>query len=189
MLFRSAADETAASSACFGVPVLRPCPRRGVVPSGGVAGLVRYCCVGGSVLRAALVGVPSVRLCWPGLLFSGVDGLLDGAKKEEDDGPGGWRWCVGWGSGGFLRRRPGPEQSVLGARRRPMRHHWLHPSRWRWCHLRLITLSGKGLGLLHGSAMALLLRHLHLGWKRKISWSSVFFLYLLLYWLCTLCLL
>ena len=88
---------------------------------------------------------------------SGVDveprSLFDGAKMEGDGGPGGCRWLVGVGSAGFLRGRPDPEQVELGARRRPMRLHWLHPSRWRWCFLRLTTLSSKEFFLLQVAAV------------------------------------
>ena len=145
----------------------------------------------GDLVRAALVGCSLVGICWwPGLFFSGVVGLLDGAIKEDGGGPGGFDWRVRWGSAGFLRGRPDPEQTELGARRRPIRLHWHHPSRRRWCFLRLITLYGKGFGLLQVAATSMfLLRHLRLGWKRMDSWSSVFFVYLLLYWLCILCLL
>ena len=115
---------------------------------------------------------------------SGVDGLFDGARNEDGGGPGGCRWRVGKGSVGLLRGRLDPVQAELGARRRPIWLHRLHPSRWRWCFLRLSTLSSKGLCLLHGSAMEMILRFLHLEWLWEDSWSSVFFVVLLLYLLC-----
>ena len=128
------------------------------------------------VVRAALVGSSPVRFGWrPGLLFSGVDGLLDGAMSEDGGGPGGCRWRVGEGSVGLLRGWPDMEQTELGARRRPIWLHRLHPSRWRWCFLRLSKLSGKGLCLIQGSAMVVFLRHLHLEWKWEDSWLGLEF--------------
>ena len=123
--------------------------------------------------------------------------LFEGAKMEGDGRPGWCSWLDGVGSAGFLRGRPDPELVELGARRRPMWLNWLHPSRWRWCFLRLTKLSGKGLCLLHVDAVMMmllsaaascgvLLGHLHLGWKKEVSWSSVLLMYLLLYLLCIL---
>ena len=60
---------------------------------------------------------------------SSVDGLLDGVRSEDGGGPGGCIWRVGEGSVGLLRGWLDPEQTELGARRRPIWLHRLLPSR------------------------------------------------------------
>ena len=95
------------------------------------------------------------------------------AKTEGDGGPGRRGRLVGVGSDGFPCGKPDPEQVELGAWRRPMRLHWLHPSRRRWCFLRLTKLSGKGLCLLQVDAAKTMvlsfdLRRLHVGWKKEV---------------------
>ena len=155
-------------------------------------------------------GAPAVRVggfrclyrSWLGFRWSSVAPsvvMVDfaGAKMDGDGGPGRCRWFVGMGSAGFLCGRPDPEQVELGARRRPIRLHWLHPSRWRWCLLRLSTLSGKGFFLLQDVAVKTMmlpssaaccgvyLWRLQVWWMMEVSCSSVLLLYLLLCLLCT----
>ena len=92
--------------------------------------------------------------------------------KEGDGGPEAGRWSAGVGSASLLSGRLDPVRDELGARRRPIRLHWLVPSRRRWWILRLSNALGLGVHLVPGMVVAcfFLLRRLAGGGVRQVDW-------------------